>query len=119
MGKIKQDLLTVQAGRNGPVFVPSADWPNEMVEFEDSLSNLAEKAKWLVEHYKSMAHASRRLDTNEAFMVSVDNLRNSCDLRDNQIATLLSAGYAVYGKQPIGPQELRERMKSARKLFGT
>jgi hypothetical protein len=117
MSKIKDQLEAVKAERDGPVFVPSPEWPSEMEEFDLSLSKTLDTITRLIRHYKPMSHASRNLDTHEAFMVSVQHLRRSFQLSDGDIATLLSAGYQVSSKESITPQEVRERLASAQALY--
>jgi len=115
--KVKSEFEEINAKRNWPVFSPSIDWPVEVSDFEESLSQTLEKMTLLIRHYKPISHARRNKDISEGFMVSVQWLRDS-SIKDGDITTLLNAGYAVSGKTPIGNQELRERMTSAVKLYG-
>jgi len=115
VSKVKTDLSEVLARRDVALVVGSADWPPEMDEFVMSLSEMLRRVDRLIEHYKPMAHASQNLDTHECFMLSVQGFRTSFQLRDPEIATLLSAGYAESGREPIDRLQVRERMKSVQK----
>ncbi len=98
------------------MFTPSLEWPSEMEKFESYVEQSLALCSWLINHYKPLAHASRKLDIHEGFYCSVIDLRRSFHLSDCDLATLLSAGYAVAGKEPIDPQDVRSRMKSAQKV---
>jgi len=110
---LNKELQLVKDERDGPVFIPSLEWPTEMEEFENNLARSVELCVWLTNHFKPLAHAARSVDVHEGFYVSVLNLHGRLQLSYSDVATLLSAGYAVSDRESIDSQEVRAKMKSA------
>jgi hypothetical protein len=115
--KLKTEFDRINSQRDGPVVISSPDWPLEMEEFSASLLKAPDQMTSLVEHFQPIAHGRRKLNSHSGFMWSVRGLRR-LELKFGEIATLLSAGYAIFGDEPIDAQEVRERLTSAEKLFG-
>lgn len=117
MVEMKTELENIKSRREGPVFVPSFEWPEEMEDYDVTLKGVIPQLEALVAHYKPIAHASRKSKNHQGILIAVGALRDRMGCDNSEVLLLLNAGFSASGKDELSEAQLRDQVKSARQVF--
>ena len=117
MIEMKTELESIKLRREGPVCLPSFEWPKEMEDYDVTLEGVIPQLEALVAHYRPIAHGSRKSKNHQGILIAVDALRDRMGCDNREVLLLLNAGYVASGKEELSEAELRDQLNSARQVF--
>ena len=116
---LEKDLHATKSQRDGPIFVPSFEWPEEMSTFETALKSLIPQLEWLSSYYKPISHGSRSSTNHSGILHACDFLQGQMECNAGEVLLLLNAGLLASGAVEMSEGQLRDRVKSALQVFKT